>query len=301
MHRHGHVVATSVRSDRVTGAADKAEMIPTPANNDLKGGGKGVIAHSHTMQTAKSHQSGSIEVGTTPGLAALPLHTSLIPDIPPASDTARASLAGRSDATGEAAAKTLRTYAVQQDATAKTAPPVEPKNLTDGARLFAPDDGRGLGGVFGMAERADTTLSTPATEAASRTGTAATVQMIGRQIAEAVPRNGQATLEITLHPEELGRVKLTLVSGENGPVLHVVADRPDTMDLIRRHIDHLTREFAAQGFAGLDVALGQDRRTREHARQEAEPERRTAPPTDSNSGSIQRSAVLPGAGLDIRV
>ncbi|MFD1510120.1 flagellar hook-length control protein FliK [Lacimonas salitolerans] len=126
-------------------------------------------------------------------------------------------------------------------------------------------------------------------------------QQIARQIADAVPRNGDAALEITLHPEELGRLKLTLVSGEGVPVLHVLADRPDTMDLIRRHIDLLTREFAAQGFAGLDVALGQDRRAQGQSRGQSAASGPDAALTAADPAPTPRPAISQGGGLDIRL
>jgi hypothetical protein len=77
-----------------------------------------------------------------------------------------------------------------------------------------------------------------------------------RQMAEALPRLADSALEITLRPEELGRIRLTLVAAETGTFLHVTAERPDTLELVRRNLGLLTQEFAAQGFGHLDVALG---------------------------------------------
>jgi flagellar hook-length control protein FliK len=88
----------------------------------------------------------------------------------------------------------------------------------------------------------------------------AMAQSVVRQVADALPTMTDATLEITLHPEELGRLKLTLLTGEGAPMLHVAAERGDTLELVRRHIELLAREFAAQGFAGLNVSVDQDQR-----------------------------------------
>lgn len=66
-------------------------------------------------------------------------------------------------------------------------------------------------------------------------------------------------LDIMLRPEELGRLRMVLAMQDGMPVLHVTTERPETLDLIRRHLDHLLEEFRAQGFAGLRVALDDER------------------------------------------
>lgn len=175
----------------------------------------------------------------------------------------------------------------------------------DGPRPAGPGGDMPFIGAFGVAdgpaERAVSTLPAQMTETAPRPGPAAMVQQISRQVADAVPRIGDAALEITLHPEELGRLKLTLTTGEGAPVLHVLADRPETMDLIRRHIDLLMREFGAQGFAGLDVALGQDRRGQGHPPGDSTTAGPDASLTASEPLSHARPATSPGGGLDIRL
>lgn len=62
--------------------------------------------------------------------------------------------------------------------------------------------------------------------------------------------------ELRLNPEELGRVKLTLRSADGALILHVQVDRPETADLIRRHIGELMQEFRSLGYAEVNVSLG---------------------------------------------
>lgn len=79
---------------------------------------------------------------------------------------------------------------------------------------------------------------------------------VARQIADALPRLSDGTIDIRLDPEELGRVRLQMVSGETGMTVHVTADRPETLDLMRRHIDQLARDLAEAGYEGASFDFG---------------------------------------------
>lgn len=128
-------------------------------------------------------------------------------------------------------------------------------------------------------------------------------QTIVRQIAEALPRTVDAALEITLHPEELGRLRLTLSHLDGSGVLTVIADRPETLDLVRRHVALLSAEFAAQGFAHLDVSLGNERGAATERKDAAATRPGPQMPDETESGS----PVARGSGtaacdtLDIRL
>ena len=77
-----------------------------------------------------------------------------------------------------------------------------------------------------------------------------------RQVAEAIPRGVDGGVEVTLSPEELGRVRFHIHSGEHGLVVQVAADRPETLDLMRRHADQLARNFAEAGYDGASFSFG---------------------------------------------
>ena len=68
-----------------------------------------------------------------------------------------------------------------------------------------------------------------------------------RQIADAMIAAHENGIDLQLSPEELGRVKLSITPGEGGFLVTVSADRPETLELLRRHIDLLGEEFAALG------------------------------------------------------
>ncbi|ETA52588.1 hypothetical protein P279_07815 [Rhodobacteraceae bacterium PD-2] len=79
-----------------------------------------------------------------------------------------------------------------------------------------------------------------------------------RQVADALPRMADGRIELQLNPEELGRVRFQIHSVENGLVVQVAADRPETLDLMRRHLDQLARDFAEAGYEGASFSFGGD-------------------------------------------
>ena len=56
-----------------------------------------------------------------------------------------------------------------------------------------------------------------------------------------------APLEITLDPPELGTIRISVSRGTDGMVLHLQADQPETLDLLRRHGAVLSAELQRQG------------------------------------------------------
>lgn len=78
------------------------------------------------------------------------------------------------------------------------------------------------------------------------------------QIAQHVRQLPGGPLEITLSPEELGRVRMQLTTAENGLTLVVTAERPETLDLLRRNIDQLANEYRSLGYGALSFAFQGD-------------------------------------------
>lgn len=72
-------------------------------------------------------------------------------------------------------------------------------------------------------------------------------------------------VEISLHPEELGKVRMSVTAADSGVVLTVLAERNETLDLLKRHADQLSRELAQLGFGSIDLAFGQGEDARPNA------------------------------------
>ena len=125
-----------------------------------------------------------------------------------------------------------------------------------------------------------------------------TAQRVTDQMVQ-VARNMQSgAVEIALNPEELGRVRMQLVAGETGLTMTVVADRPETLDLIRRNIEQLAQEFRALGYQSLDLSFGgnspgQDQRTPQT--------NHTFQTTGPQAPDHARSPLVTSSGMDIRL
>jgi len=86
-----------------------------------------------------------------------------------------------------------------------------------------------------------------------------TARNAATQIAAAITSSQGKTTEIVLNPEELGRVRLSLAVDDNAIVLNVVAERSETQDLLRRHMDQLAQEFRELGYASISFTFGEEK------------------------------------------
>ncbi|NDW54574.1 flagellar hook-length control protein FliK [Aliiroseovarius sp. PrR006] len=82
-------------------------------------------------------------------------------------------------------------------------------------------------------------------------------RMVMAQIAEIVRQQPDRPVELTLSPEELGRLRMSFQS--EGSAMHVVLsfERPDTLDLMRRHIDQLAQDMRELGMSDVSFTFQQ--------------------------------------------
>jgi hypothetical protein len=80
---------------------------------------------------------------------------------------------------------------------------------------------------------------------------------IVRQLEVGLAQTESGGTEIHLNPAELGRVRLSLVGTETSITLQIIAERPETVDLMRRHLDTLAAEFRALGYQSVNFEFGQ--------------------------------------------
>ena len=140
----------------------------------------------------------------------------------------------------------------------------------------------------------------PSASASASAGATATPQAVTRQIVDSVVRQGADGVEIRLDPPELGKVRMSLAPGDGAMTAVITAERPETLDLLRRHADMLARDLAASGQGRVDLRFGADGqgsggdpRDRPSGPYRTDPE-----PATTSAG---RAWTGGGAGLDLRV
>jgi len=84
-------------------------------------------------------------------------------------------------------------------------------------------------------------------------------QSIAHQLALNISHQPGREVEITLSPDELGKVRMTVSAADGALTLSLTADRGDTLDLLRRHIDQLAQDFRDLGFDRLNFSFSQGR------------------------------------------
>ena len=84
----------------------------------------------------------------------------------------------------------------------------------------------------------------------------------------------QKQVEVLLSPQELGHVKFQIRHSGDSVSIFLSAERPETMDMLRRNGEDLLREFRQAGFAGASLDFGQ-------WGQQQQPQQQQPPPTFS--------------------
>lgn len=135
--------------------------------------------------------------------------------------------------------------------------------------------------------------------AAATTAPAETARNAATQIAMAITNTPGKMTEIALNPEELGRVRLSLSASDGVISLNVLAERPETQELLRRHMDLLAQEFRQLGYTSISFTFG-EQKGQAHA-EEPVPDQAQEVEMEED---VEPSAILtkhPSTGLDLRI
>lgn len=128
---------------------------------------------------------------------------------------------------------------------------------------------------------------------------------VAQQLTDAARQMPNRPVELALNPEELGRVRLTFTTTDGGIHIAVMAERGETMDLLRRHIETLAQEFREMGYKDVNFAFS---RNGQNEAQNGETDAQNSADSDTASGTTQAQTLAPvqlslepSAGLDLRL
>ncbi len=131
-----------------------------------------------------------------------------------------------------------------------------------------------------------------------------TPPVITPTIIDMVKTGNDGPVDLTLSPEELGRLTISLK--RDGDFVHVtvIADRPETLDLMRRHAGDLIADLRQAGFSGASLNFGQGGKDHQAQGPESTQDADTVastltPPPDTRLPNPGRSRT--GSGVDLRL
>ncbi len=105
---------------------------------------------------------------------------------------------------------------------------------------------------------------------------------LAAQLAGTLVHHADGQTDVALSPEELGHVRLSLQADAQNPdrmVVMLTFERPETLDLFRRHADQLADALREAGYSGADISFGTS--GGENAGDEADRDRSAPVPQDA--------------------
>ncbi|WP_282120344.1 flagellar hook-length control protein FliK [Ruegeria atlantica] len=137
----------------------------------------------------------------------------------------------------------------------------------------------------------------------AQTARSETARAVAGQMAAVIntqPKSG--SVEIALNPEELGRVSIMLNGRDDGLHLTISAERPETLEMMRRHLAVLEEEFKNFGLGDLSFDLGtsEDADQNQAGHQDGSPAE-TAKLTASSSNASPIPKTGPVGRIDMRL
>lgn len=134
----------------------------------------------------------------------------------------------------------------------------------------------------------------------------AAAQQAAQQILAGLPQGPGGPLrdqptEIALDPPELGRVRMVLSDAGGTLTLQITADRPETLDLMRRHAELLQQEFARAGLGDTSFSFAGRQGDGGEAGRDAPGESCEAPAADAAAPAPTDPPGAADGRLDLRL
>jgi len=179
-----------------------------------------------------------------------------------------------------------------------------PMALSDSAKLLSAVEAAAGSDDLGLARAGGLTSQAAQITTSHALAGPATARHVASQMAIAILQTNGGPTELSLNPPELGKVRLRLTAQDTSIVLMVQADRPETSDMMRRHIDVLAQEFRTLGYGNIRFEFGSGNGAQPDADRQGgdapSSERDDIPLQTSDIETVQQQAALRG-GLDLRL
>jgi hypothetical protein len=112
------------------------------------------------------------------------------------------------------------------------------------------------GNVFTSTGFSTSTSTSPTVQTSGVQPNAVPVSAIAEQIKTHSALGKPSTIELTLTPEDLGKIRLVMVPEGNKIRIVVHTDRPETLDLIRRNTDAFSADLRQAGYSSASFSFG---------------------------------------------
>lgn len=207
---------------------------------------------------------------------------------------------------GLAAARDLRTAPIPAAGTGTSLPHMQmvPIGLPS---IVTPQDTRegGLRGAAEMSGAVGGLTGAPASVAGGQPAASpvATAPAPTAQVAQALAMATTDSFEISLSPEELGRVRIHLQPTEAGVQVLIQTERSETLELLRKNIALLSRELEDLGFEDLSFQFSQNQQEQRQNTQRLgtlAASGEEAAPLRPVAGAVAATLLHPARGIDLR-
>ena len=123
----------------------------------------------------------------------------------------------------------------------------------------------------------------------------AQVRAIVVQVVQSMNADAARNIEISLDPVELGKIHLSLQPSEGGMTVQVTAERPETLDLMRKSVSELQADIMELGYS--DVGFEWGRGDRQPYNDPNEPDATDQRAIEVDAGQGIQSAILQSGGM----
>ncbi|MDE9450087.1 flagellar hook-length control protein FliK [Aliiroseovarius sp. Z3] len=130
-------------------------------------------------------------------------------------------------------------------------------------------------------------------------------RLIAAQLADVVRSNPDKPVELTLNPEELGRVRMSFQTEAASLNVFVQVERPETLDLMRRHIEQLAQDMHELGYDEVSFSFQQQQQDAASNGQSLPAPQQQNPRADTSDPHLGQDVVQiqvgNTTGIDIRI